>query len=64
MKKWSDPIVDELHAIRARIAGECGDNPEELLKREREILKRWKGRVVTKKDLRKMRLGAHKGATG
>ena len=63
MKKWSDPILDEVHAIRAKIAAECGDDPEKLLKREREILKRWKGKVLTKQDLQKMRMGAQKAAT-
>ncbi|HUT37511.1 MAG TPA: hypothetical protein VNE39_28790 [Planctomycetota bacterium] len=50
-----DPIVDEIHAIREQIAAECGYDLHRMMTRQREVLKRWKGKVVTKADLQKER---------
>jgi hypothetical protein len=52
---WKDPIVEEVRAIREKIFAECGYDIRKLIAREREILKRWKGKVVTKAELMRMR---------
>ena len=52
---WKAPIVEEVRAIREKIFAECGYDIRKLIEREREILKRWKGKVVTKEQLMKER---------
>jgi len=48
---WKDPIVEEVRAIRQEIAEECGYDLHRVLERDREVLKQWKGKVVTKEEL-------------
>ena len=52
---WKDPSVEEVHAIREKIAAECDHDPRKILQRERDVLKRWKGKVVHKEELQKGR---------
>jgi hypothetical protein len=52
---WKDPIVEEVRAIRKQIAAECDYDWRKILQRERETLKRWKGKVVTKQELMRER---------
>jgi hypothetical protein len=58
---WKDPIVEEVWAIRERIAEECGYNIRRLLERDRQVLKDWTGNVVTKKELLRMRPRVRRG---
>ena len=48
---WKDPIVEEVHEIRRKLAAECGHDPRRRLERQREVLKQWKGKAVTKEEL-------------
>jgi len=48
---WKDHIVEEVRKARQEIAAECDYDLEKMLQREREILKHWKGKVVTKAEL-------------
>ena len=59
---WKDPIVEEVRAVREKIAEECGYNVQRILERDREVLKEWKGKVVTKRELRKSRRRTQGGA--
>ncbi|MBM4049934.1 MAG: hypothetical protein FJ279_32965 [Planctomycetes bacterium] len=52
---WKDPIVEEVRAARQKIAAECGYDLKKILERDREVLKQWKGKVVTKEELMKQR---------
>lgn len=55
---WKDPIVEEVRAARERIAAECGYDLKRILQRDADVLKRWKGKVVTKEELMKQRAAA------
>jgi len=48
---WKDPIVEEVRKARQEIAAECDYDFKKMLQRERNILKNWKGKVVTKAQL-------------
>ena len=50
-----DPIVEEVHAARKRIDAECGHDVRKIFERERQGMKAWKGKVVTKEELAKRR---------
>ena len=52
-----DPIVEEVRRIREEIFAECDYDLNKLMERGREVLKHWKGKVVTKADLDRMRKG-------
>ena len=52
---WKDPIVEEVRAARQKIAEQCGYDLHRILERDREVLKKWKGKVVTRKELLKSR---------
>jgi len=52
---WKDPIVAEVRAIREQIAAECGYDFHKAMERDKEILRHWKGKVVTMADLEKRR---------
>ena len=42
----SDPIVEEIRAIREKIAAECDYDMHKIHERGRAILDRWPGKVV------------------
>ncbi len=46
-----DPILAEVHRIRAAMWDECGRDFGKLGELQREALERWRGKVVTKADL-------------
>ena len=46
-----DPIVEEIRAIRERTAAECDFDFHKINQRGREILKHWRGKVVTREEL-------------
>jgi hypothetical protein len=48
---WIDPIVEEVRAARQQIAEQCGYDFGRMLEREREGLRSWSGKVVTKDEL-------------
>jgi len=48
---FKDPIVEEVRQIREKIFAECDCDFKKLAKRNREIMKRWKGKVVTREEL-------------
>jgi hypothetical protein len=50
-----DPIVEEVRAAREKIAAECGYDFRKALARDREILRHWPGKVVTKEELDRSR---------
>ncbi len=50
-----DPIVAEVRAAREKIAAECGYDFRKALEKDREILRRWRGKVVTRKELDRSR---------
>ena len=59
---WNDPIVAEVRAVRERIAAECDYDLHRMFERQREIVRRWEGKVVGRGDLpRKLQ---HSAATG
>jgi hypothetical protein len=62
MMVWKDMIVEEVQAIRRKIVAECQNDPKRLLARERQVLRRWKGQVVTKDDLDRAK--KHSGRAG
>lgn len=45
-----DPIVEEVRAARERIAAECDYDNHKIYERGWEILRRWKGKVVTREE--------------
>jgi hypothetical protein len=55
---WRDPIVEEVRAIRRRLAAECDFDIQKLIQRAREVQKTWPGGVVTKEELRRYHQGA------
>ena len=50
-----DEIMRELHAIREKIAEECGYDVHKMFLRQRRIERQWKGKIVTKEELAKSR---------
>jgi hypothetical protein len=54
---FEDPIVEEIHAIRAKIAAECNYDLHKISERAKEFMKQFEGRfkVVTKEELDQMR---------
>lgn len=48
---FKDPIVEEVRRAREEIFAECGYDLHKLLERDRQILKDWPGKVVTKEEL-------------
>ena len=56
---FEDPIVEEVHAIRAQIAAECDHDFHKISERAKEFQKRFAGRIktVTKEELERMRQG-------
>jgi predicted HicB family RNase H-like nuclease len=57
MKMFSDPIVEEVHAIRAKIASECDYDLHRISERANEFMKRFEGQfnVVNKDELQRIR---------
>lgn len=51
----SDAIVAEVRAIREQLFAECDYDLHEVVERDREFLKNWPGKVVTKEQLLKER---------
>jgi len=45
-----DPIVEEIRAVRERIAAECHYDNRKIYERGCEVLKDWKGKVVTREE--------------
>lgn len=56
---FKDPIVEEVRRIREEIFAECDYDLRKVSQRDREIMKDWKGKVVTREELLKRRK-AHK----
>jgi len=52
---FKDPIVEEVRRIREEIFAECDYDLQKLGQRGREIMKDWKGKVVTREELLKRR---------
>ena len=52
-----DPIIEEVRKAREEIFAECDYDLTKLMLRNREFLKHWKGKVVTKADLDRQRRG-------
>jgi hypothetical protein len=52
---WKDPIVEEVRKARQEILAECDNDLGKLMERGRELLKHWKGKVVTKEELDRRR---------
>jgi hypothetical protein len=50
-----DPIVAEVRKARAKIAAECGYDLHTYFERQREAIKRWKGKVVDGDELLRAR---------
>jgi len=48
---WRDPIVEEIHAVRAQIARECGYDLKRIMERLRRREKEYPGRLVRKDEL-------------
>ena len=46
-----DPIVREVRAAREKIFAECGYDLHRVLQRDRELVRQWPGKVVTREDL-------------
>ena len=46
----SDPIVEEVRRAREKIAAECDYDVDKIYQRGCEILKSWKGKVVTQEE--------------
>jgi hypothetical protein len=46
---WKDPIVEEIHLIRDKIAKECNYDLKQIMKRLRRGEKQHAGRIVYKK---------------
>ena len=45
-----DPIVEEIRAARERIAAECDYDAHKIYQRGCELLKHWKGKVVSREE--------------
>jgi predicted HicB family RNase H-like nuclease len=56
---FKDPIVEEVHAIRAKIAAECDYDLHRISERAKEFMKRFEGQfnVVNKEELERIRRG-------
>ena len=54
---FKDPIVEEVHAIRAKIAAECDYDFHKISERAKEVQKRFQSQIktVTKEDVERMR---------
>ena len=54
---FEDPIVEEVHAIRAQIAAECDHDFHKISERAKEFQKRFAAQIktITKKELDQMR---------
>ena len=52
---WQDPIVEEIHAIREKIARECGFDLSQIMVRLRESEKQHPERLVDKHALKARR---------
>jgi len=50
---WKDPIVEEVRAIREKLAAECGYDLHKMLERDREVLKHWQGKIARREELLK-----------
>jgi len=48
---WKDPIVEEIHAIRAQIADECNDDLQKIVARLRQKEQKHADRLVRKEDI-------------
>jgi len=46
---WKDPIVEEIHLVREKIARECNYDLKQIMNRMRKKEKEHRGRVVSKK---------------
>jgi hypothetical protein len=46
---WKDPIVEEIHLVREKIAKECNYDLKQIMNRMRKKEKEHRGRVVSKK---------------
>jgi predicted metal-dependent phosphoesterase TrpH len=59
MKMFKDPIVEEVHAIRAQIAAECDHDFHKITERAIETQKRFASQIktVTKEELQRIRRG-------
>lgn len=57
-----DPIVEEVRTIRENIAKECKYDFARIMRRGRDVLKRWKGNVVTKEELDRERANLKQNA--
>jgi len=47
----TDPIVKAVRDARERIAAECGYDLHKMLRRQQEVMRRWKGKVADAEDL-------------
>jgi hypothetical protein len=54
--------VAEVRATREQIAAECGYDLHRILERDREVLRHWKGKIVTKEELSRRRRPAAREA--
>ena len=45
-----DPVVEELHEIRLRMAKECDFDFGRLVEKEREFFRQWKGKKVSHEE--------------
>jgi hypothetical protein len=54
---FKDPIVEEVHALRAKIAAECDYDLHRMSERANEFLNRHEGQIktVTKEDVDRIR---------
>jgi len=48
VKMNADPIVAEVHAIRAKLAKQCDYDIAKMTARHRQIFRAWKGKKVTR----------------
>lgn len=46
---WKDPIVEEIHLVRKKIAKECNYDLKQIMKRLKKREKDHSGRIVYKK---------------
>jgi hypothetical protein len=48
---WEDPIVREVRANRDKLAAKDGYDTGKMFQRQKRVLVRWKGRVLSKEQL-------------
>ena len=48
---FKDPIVEEVRRIREELFAECDYDLHKLREKDRELMKRWKGKVITREEL-------------